>query len=212
MAKIVGGAAEKFQSSLIPKEDLVESTPSLNLPEHDAIASELDEEMREISAGIKKLQQELAQKKELQGAVQDIPILFDTNDFDVLIDHLTLLKEAGVEKIKIGEKAGNELTISDITAVVEKIIEDFSNEKHLRKIQDGTLTDDTIINILRDRRGVTGDKISAQSAQGFRGCVLACIKTMSRRAVDKTETDSEYMSEADAKNAAKLKKRIQESE
>ncbi len=116
-------------------------------------------------------------KEEREMAVKDMSILFDTDNFHELHTHLNLLEDAGIKDIQLANK---EYSITIIKKIVEKIIEDFSDETRQKKVREGVLTDERIIQYLKER-GVTGNKIAPDSLQGFRECMLLCIKTMSKK-------------------------------
>ncbi len=123
--------------------------------------------------------EEWMSKKEERGheittAIKDIPILFVTDNFQDLIGHLNLLEAGEVGDLQVGERAYSIHTIKELIKVT---IEDFSKEERKKKINDGVITDEKIIRYLKDR-GITGGKIHDESMQGFRECMLKCIKNM----------------------------------
>ncbi len=114
------------------------------------------------------------QKKEIEMALTDLPIIFDTNNFQDLITHIHLLEKGGVQELQIGEK---NYSIEIIKKLIRITIEDFSREEWREKIKNKTMTDESIIQYLK-KRGITGNKINEESLQGFRDCMLLCIKHM----------------------------------
>ncbi|GEM_PF-3004397 len=113
-------------------------------------------------------------KQEIIAAITDIPILFDTDNFQDLIDHLNLLQAGEVGDLHIGEK---NYSIHTIKELISLTIEDFSKEGRREKVNTGVIPDEKIIRYLKER-GITGGKIHEESIQGFRECILKCIKNM----------------------------------
>ncbi len=116
-------------------------------------------------------------KQEITTAIKDIPILFDTDNFQDLIGHLNLLEAGEIGDLQVGEK---KYSISIIKELIKVTIGDFSKEERRKKVNDGTITDGKIIQYLKDR-GITGGKINDESMQGFRECMLKCIKNMCKQ-------------------------------
>lgn len=122
-----------------------------------------------------KREQELATaNRNIEVAIKDLPILFDTDNFQDLITHLNLLQKAEYGDLHVGDK---KYAISTIKELIDLVIRDFSKEGRREKVKNGTISDEKITNYLKER-GITGNKIDEESIQGFRECILSCIKNM----------------------------------
>lgn len=113
-------------------------------------------------------------KKEVDAAIKDLAILFDTDNFQDLIGHIKLLEEGEITDILIGEKTH---PIKIIKELIKAVIKDFSREDWTNKVRERKISDEKIIKYLKER-GITGAKIDEESSQGFRDCILLCIKKM----------------------------------
>lgn len=121
-----------------------------------------------------KKEKEQRKKLELEAAVADIPVLFDTDTFSELKKHLDLLEEAQVVYLKIG---GKKFRTHEINKLTEKIMKDFSDSDRKRKVQEGSITDEKIMAYLT-KMGAIEEKIDQESLQGFSECLSKCIKKL----------------------------------
>ncbi len=207
MAKLRGGAgsSENFHSSIIHTNELEGSKPDthegveeFNLPEHEEVLEKIDEQIQKL--------------KELRSAVKDIPVLFDTNDFKELIDHLSLLEEAGVQHVQtIAESQKDEtiknLSIKKIKKLIEEIKDEYSEPKTQEALRKGIIDRNTIKSILLDK-GVTRNKIiSTKSRYGFRECIINCIDSLVQI---HNENSSEEIEKKDEESRTKMRRAIED--
>lgn len=210
-----GGASEKWKMEKAEKT----SKELYKEGQYTELVASLDSELEEIDGDIEKLQekikaleQEAQHVKELRSAVNDIPVLFDTDSFDELNDHISLLKEAGVKKIQIGNNPDNNLTIEDIRSFIKGVVGDYSRPRTQEALVKGELTQKTVDKAL-SARGITADKISSKSTQGLRECLAKCVITMVQQPVDQTGVVTrDSILGSDLRNIKELRKKIQDKQ
>lgn len=157
----------------------------------------------------KKIAEDQKHRQELETALKDIPTLFDTDNFTELNDHLALLEEAQAEPIQMeGETDPKKaLSIKLIKKMLQLAIREYSDPKMQRKVRNGEITEKMMSTTLaHERIGITRKKISDESIQGFRECIMKCIVRMCKEAEFEQEIEAE-----DEKNLANIEKRIEES-
>jgi hypothetical protein len=221
MAKHTGGASENYNARLQKKieqkpkiDDVVELEKyqaEYNLPEHAEIVDNLTEEMHELKNEIIQLEKELKEKQnqlynteKLRKKVENIHQIFDGTDFQEVNANIENLIQAGVENIKIGK---NEYKISIIKKLMNRVIEDFSDKKNLDGIHQGTIPD-KIISVALSQMGITREPVSDKSKQGFRECMIQCIKTEAEKISTRVRIiDGEEIRKA----LAATRKKIQDS-
>lgn len=128
-----------------------------------------------------KKEKEQQKRLELEAAIKDIPVLFDTNNFSELKKHLELLEEAQVIYLRIG---GKKFRTHEINKLTEKIMKDFSDPDRKQKVQEGAITDEKIMTYLT-KMGAIEEKIDQESLQGFSECLFVCIKNLCAKGAQK---------------------------
>lgn len=210
-----GGAAEQWKKDKDtynhPEYEKILSSLKNDKIEIDNDIDKIDHQIEQLQAHRKKLQEEAQHTRELESAVKDIRILFDTDSFDELRDHLTLLKEAGVQNIEIGKNPENNFTIDEINSFIKSVVKEYSKTKNQELLVRSQLTEQ-VINKDLETRGITADKISSRSNQGFRQCLTKCVLAMLQQNLNQTGVVSRDSILGDeGEKIAKARKKIEDS-
>jgi hypothetical protein len=208
-----GGSAEKRQiagSENKAAYEKIKSSFEKDLLEIDDDIAEIDRQIAELKIRRANLEQESEHTEELAHAVRTIDKLFDKNNFEDLNDHLYLLKEAQVPKIQIGKDPENNLTIDEILSFIKGVVKEYSTPKAQKEIIKGIITKETLEKAMEER-GITPDRISSESRQGLRDCLITCVMKMVEQPVDQTGVVSrESIIGSDLKNIEELRKKIKD--
>jgi hypothetical protein len=150
--------------------NLGKETP--NLPEHQEKSAELGNEIVDRRRQIEALKKEIELLEEQERAIRHIPVLFDTPDFDTVLDGLRNLDAANVKEVKVGETVYSVPALRDLVGRIDafsyQIRKDFQN-----------VTDEEIDQFLAKNQ-VTRQKISPHSKLGFRESMSQAIRSDSR--------------------------------
>lgn len=143
-----------------------------NMPEHEEKSNELGNEIVDRRRQIEALKKEIEQLENEQRAIRNVPVLFDTPDFESISESLRNLDAANVKEVKVGETVYSVASLRDIVSTVDafsrQIRQDFQS-----------ITDEEIETYLA-RNQITRQKISPHSKLGFRESMKQAIRNDSR--------------------------------